>query len=116
VSSVLASRGESDALDRAWCLWELSLRAHAKKKSLIMGKLNKKASSCCMYIRTESKPVRLNAIRQEVGYDFLSKMQIFDEQDRKSIVFGLKLIHYGDIERINKAIALQVLLFKLCVS
>ena len=39
---------DTDILDRAWCLWELSLRAYARQRSQIMGKLKAKVSaSCC---------------------------------------------------------------------
>ena len=41
-------KDDTDILDRAWCLWELSLRAYARQRSQIMGKLKAKVSaSCC---------------------------------------------------------------------
>ena len=40
---LIAASGEnSDVMDRAWCLWETSLRAYEKKRSQIMGKLKVK--------------------------------------------------------------------------
>jgi len=37
---------DTDISDRAWCLWELGLRAYAQKRSQIMGKLKVKVSTC----------------------------------------------------------------------
>jgi hypothetical protein len=39
---IAASGDDSDVTDRAWCLWETSLRAYENKKSQIMGKLKVK--------------------------------------------------------------------------
>ncbi len=40
---LIAASGEDlDVIDRAWCLWETSLRAYGKKRSQIMGKLKVK--------------------------------------------------------------------------
>ena len=33
---------DSDIMDRGWCLWELGLRAHSKRKSHIMGMLKRR--------------------------------------------------------------------------
>jgi hypothetical protein len=39
---IAASGEDSDVMDRAWCLWETSLRAYEDKRSQIMGKLKVK--------------------------------------------------------------------------
>ena len=38
--------GSNSLLRRGWCLWELGLRAHSKKESLIIGSLGFQVSSC----------------------------------------------------------------------
>jgi len=38
--------GSDSLLRRGWCLWELGLRAHSKKESLIIGSLGFQVSSC----------------------------------------------------------------------
>ena len=40
---------DTDISDRAWCLWELGLRAYAQRKSQIMGKLKDRVSSTEYY-------------------------------------------------------------------
>lgn len=44
--------GSRSLLDRGWCIWELGLRAHSKKSSIIIGDLDKKARICysCVWI------------------------------------------------------------------
>jgi hypothetical protein len=37
--------GSETLLERGWCLWELGLRGHSKKKSLIIGNLDPKVST-----------------------------------------------------------------------
>eukprot|EP00291_Cryptomonas_curvata_P005708 CAMPEP_0172198658 /NCGR_PEP_ID=MMETSP1050-20130122/28220_1 /TAXON_ID=233186 /ORGANISM="Cryptomonas curvata, Strain CCAP979/52" /LENGTH=350 /DNA_ID=CAMNT_0012875525 /DNA_START=353 /DNA_END=1405 /DNA_ORIENTATION=- len=80
--------GSITLLDRGWCVWELSLRAHSKKNSLVIGELEAK----------------------ERGYDFFSNMKLFDPDDRPAIEMGLcRVFGWGDegIVRINRAIAAQ---------
>ena len=42
--------GSSTLLDRGWCLWELGLRAHAQKDSLIIGALQKKVRPVSFHV------------------------------------------------------------------
>ncbi len=46
---------------------------------------------------------------QEAGYDFIKEMQVFDPNDRNSIYVGLRRVYDYDNEKINRAIAEQVL-------
>ena len=55
---VAASNEELDVLDRAWCIWELSLRAHAKKKALIMGNLKAKVAPYYIYLHIKLSNVK----------------------------------------------------------
>ena len=47
--------------------------------------------------------------QQETGYDFLSNMKAFEENDKRSIKIGLYRVFDYDDGRINKEIAEQVL-------
>ena len=47
--------------------------------------------------------------QQKTGYDFLSNMQAFEENDKGSIKAGLRRVFAYDHDRINKKIAEQVL-------
>lgn len=38
--------GSKSLLDRGWCIWELGLRAHSKRPSIIIGDLDEKARIC----------------------------------------------------------------------
>ena len=42
---IAASGDDADVMDRAWCVWEMSLRAYEKRRSQIMGKLKVKVRS-----------------------------------------------------------------------
>ncbi len=48
---------DTDISDRAWCLWELSLRAYAQRRSQIMGKLKVRVSAFCCYNRSAKMPM-----------------------------------------------------------
>jgi len=78
--------GSDTLLRRGWCLWELGLRAHAQKDSLVVGSLENLGAD----------------------YDFYGNMELFDPGDRTEIEFGLKRVFDFSIERINRAIANQV--------
>jgi hypothetical protein len=44
--------GSKSFLNRGWCLWELGLRAHSGKKSLVIGKLPEKVKNLVAYLNT----------------------------------------------------------------
>ena len=50
-------KDDTDILDRAWCLWELSLRAYARQRSQIIGKLKVKVSASCCDKRSVKMPI-----------------------------------------------------------
>ena len=50
-------KDDTDILDRAWCLWELSLRAYARQRSQIIGKLKVKVSASCCDKRSVKTPI-----------------------------------------------------------
>jgi hypothetical protein len=79
--------GSGSFLTRGWCLWELGLRAHAKKESLIIGSLGCTA---------------------RVGNRFYQNMKLYDPSDREAIEWGLKRVFDYDEDNINRAIAAQV--------
>ena len=42
--------GSKSLLDRGWCIWELGLRAHSNKRSIIIGKLDEKVRIMHFYV------------------------------------------------------------------
>ena len=50
-------KDDTDISDRAWCLWELSLRAYARQRSQIIGKLKVKVSASCCDKRSVKTPI-----------------------------------------------------------
>lgn len=53
--------GSLTLLDRGWCIWELGLRAHSKKSSLIIGELAAKVRPGCSLEHMESKSHQTSA-------------------------------------------------------
>jgi hypothetical protein len=49
---------------------------------------------------------------QEEGYDFLGKMDVYDPNDKESILYGLRRVFDFDNEIINKKIADQVHMYQ----
>ena len=47
--------GSNSLLNRGWCIWELGLRAHSGKESLIIGKLQEKVKTSVASLNTSNE-------------------------------------------------------------
>jgi hypothetical protein len=102
--------GSESFLTRGWCLWELGLRAHAKKRSLIVGSLGNTVSAAIEFndVWNVIFILRLPLQAAELGNKFYENMKLFDPSDRSAIEWGLKRVFDYDKGKINRAITAQV--------
>jgi hypothetical protein len=102
--------GSESFLTRGWCLWELGLRAHAKKGSLIIGSLGNTVRAAILFknVWNEVLTLRLPLQAAELGNKFYENMKLFEPRDRQAIEWGLKRVFDYDRVIINRAIAAQV--------
>jgi hypothetical protein len=102
--------GSESFLTRGWCLWELGLRVHAKKGSLIVGSLGNTVRAATPFynlwnvISTLILPLQA----AELGYKFYENMELYDPSDREAIEWGLKRVFAYEESSINRGIAAQV--------
>jgi hypothetical protein len=83
--------GSESLFTCGWCLWELGLRAHAKKGSLIVGSLGNTAAK----LGNTGK--------------FFENMKLDDPSDKEAIEQGLLRVFDYNEDNINRAIAAQII-------
>jgi hypothetical protein len=94
-----------------WCLWELGLRAHAKKGSLIVGSLGNTVRAAIPFnvVWSVISTLRLPLQAAKLGNTgkFFENMKLDDPSDKEAIEQGLLHVFDYNEDNINRAIAAQ---------